>query len=157
MRLWVAVGRNREGPAHGIGVKQTEEIYCMSFVEREPTPAQVAASQANGKKSKGPKTPEGKARVSLNALKTGAYAKTDKARREIMLRKGENPGDFEQLHEEFTEEWQPGYVTEAMLVKTIAEKSYDKAQLRAAWTERQLNGLRIAEIQTERQALLTRR
>ncbi len=42
----------------------------MSLVEREMTPAQVAASQINGKKSKGPKTPEGKARVSLNALKT---------------------------------------------------------------------------------------
>src|SRR5271157_1331793 len=107
----------------------------MSLVEREMTPAQIAASQANGKKSQGPKTPEGKARVSLNALKTGAYAKTEKARREIMLRRGENPDDFEQLHQEFTEEWQPGYVTEAMLVKTIAEKSFDKAQLRAAWTE----------------------
>ncbi len=129
----------------------------MSLVEREMTPAQVAASQANGKKSQGPKTPEGKARVSLNALKTGAYAKTDKARREIMLRRGENPDDFEQLHQEFTEEWQPGYVTEAMLVKTIAEKSFDKAQLRAAWTESQLDTLRIAEIQAQRQELLTRR
>jgi len=129
----------------------------MSSVEREMSPAQVAASQANGKKSKGPKTPEGKARVSLNALKTGAYAKSDKARREIMVRKGENPADFEQLHQEFTEEWQPGYVTEAMLVKTIAEKSFDLAQLRAAWTESQLNSLRIAEIQAQRQELLTRR
>src|SRR5208282_4705477 len=129
----------------------------MSLVEREMTPAQVAASQANGKKSKGPKTPEGKARVSLNALKTGAYAKSDKARREIMLRKGENPDDFEQLHQEFTEEWQPGYVTEAMLVKTIAEKSFDVAQLRAAWSESQLNSLRIAEIQAQRQELLARR
>ncbi|MGO9272131.1 MAG: hypothetical protein ACLQOO_18020 [Terriglobia bacterium] len=129
----------------------------MSPVEREMTPAQVAASQANGRKSKGPTTPEGKARVSLNALKTGAYAKTDNARREIMLRKGENPEDFEQLHQEFTEEWQPGYVTEAMLVKTVAEKSFDKAQLRAAWMESQLNSLRIAEIQAQRQELLTRR
>jgi hypothetical protein len=99
-------------------------IACL---ERESTPARVAASQANGKKSKGPTTPEGKARVSLNALKTGAYAKTDKARREVMLRRGENPDDFEQLHLEFTEEWQPEHVTEAMLVKTIAEKSFDKA------------------------------
>jgi len=83
----------------------------MSLVERESTPAQVAANQANGKKSKGPTTPEGKARVSLNALKTGAYAKTDRARRELMLRRGENPDDFEQLHQEFTEEWRPEHVT----------------------------------------------
>src|SRR3974377_963863 len=95
--------------------------------EVEAPPARVAASGANGKKSKGPKTPQGKARVSLNALKTGAYAKTDKARREIMLRRGENPDDFERLHREFTEEWQPEYATEALLVKTIAEKSFDKA------------------------------
>jgi len=44
-----------------------------------------------------------------------------------------------------------------MLVKTIAEKSYDKAQLRAAWTENQLNSLRIAEVQAEGRQLLARR
>jgi len=71
----------------------------MSLLKRVMTPAQVAASRANGKKSKGPKTPQGKARVSLNALKTGAYAKTDKARREMMLRRGENPDDFEPLQQ----------------------------------------------------------
>jgi hypothetical protein len=129
----------------------------MSLVDRQTTPARVAASQANGRKSKGPKTPAGKARVSLNALKTGAYAKTDKARREIMVRRGENPDDFEQLHQELREEWQPEYVTEAMLVKTLAEKNFDKAQLRAAWMESQLNCLRIAEIQAQRRQLLARR
>jgi len=129
----------------------------MSLVEGETTPARVAASRANGSKSKGPKTPQGKARVSLNALKTGAYAKTDKARREIMVRRGENPDDFERLHREFTEEWQPEYATEALLVKTIAEKSFDKAQLRAAWMESQLNSLRLDEIQAQRRQLLARR
>jgi hypothetical protein len=57
----------------------------MSLVEREMTPAQIAASQAYGRRSKGPKTPEGKARVSFNALMAGAYAKTDKARRISIL------------------------------------------------------------------------
>ena len=38
------------------------------------TPALVAASRANGCKSHGPKTIRGKARASLNALKTGRYA-----------------------------------------------------------------------------------
>ncbi|MGO9272208.1 MAG: hypothetical protein ACLQOO_18590 [Terriglobia bacterium] len=129
----------------------------MPLAERESTPARVAASQANGKKSKGPTTPEGKARVFINALKTGAYAKTDRARRELMLRRGENQDDFELLHQEFKEEWQPEYVTEAMLVKTIAEKSFDKAQLRAAWMESQLNSLRIAEVQAQRRQLLALR
>ena len=121
----------------------------MSLVDRESTPARIAASQANGKKSQGPITPEGKARVSLNALKTGTYAKSERALREIMVRKGEDPDDFEQLHQGLTEEWQPEFVTEAMLVKTIAEKGFDKAQLRAAWMESQLNSLRVAEIQEQ--------
>jgi hypothetical protein len=129
----------------------------MSLVERESTAARVAASQANGKKSKGPTTPEGKARVALNALKTGAYAKSDNALREIMLRRGENPDDFEQLHLELTQEWQPDHVTQALLVKAIAEKSFEKSQLRAAWLESQLNSLRIAEIQGQRRQLLARR
>jgi hypothetical protein len=115
-----------------VSAERGQEAYCMSLVDRQTTPARIAASRANGKKSKGPKTSEGKARVALNALKTGAYSKTDKARREIMLRRGENPDEFEHLHREFTEEWQPEYATEAMLVKTIAEKSFDKAQLGAA-------------------------
>jgi hypothetical protein len=129
----------------------------VSLVHRQTTPARVAASQANGKKSRGPKTPEGKARVCLNALKTGAYARTEKAQREIMVRRGQNPDDFEQLHKEFAEEWQPEHVTEAMLVKTIAEKSFDKAPLRAAWMESELNSLRMAEIQAQRRQLLARR
>ena len=129
----------------------------MSLVEREITSARVEASQANGKKSKGPNTPEGKARVALNALKTGVYARSENAQREILLRRGENPQDFEQLHHGLTEEWQPEYTTEALLVKSIAEKSFDKANLRAAWMESQLGDLRIAEIQAQRQRLLMRR
>jgi hypothetical protein len=35
------------------------------------TPAQIDANRANAKLSTGPKTPEGKARVSRNALKHG--------------------------------------------------------------------------------------
>jgi hypothetical protein len=45
----------------------------MSIVARESMPARVAASQANGKKLKGPIAPERKARASHNPLKTGAY------------------------------------------------------------------------------------
>jgi len=47
----------------------------MSLVGHEVSPRQVAANQSNARKSTGPKTPDGKARVSLNALKTGFYAK----------------------------------------------------------------------------------
>ena len=129
----------------------------MSSEEQPSSPARVAASQANGRRSNGPKTLEGKARSSLNSLKTGAYAKTDRALREIMQRRGENPADFEQLYQEMTETWHPDDVMEAMLVKSIAEKSFDKSQLRAAWMESQLTDLRLAEVQAERRQLNSRR
>ena len=35
------------------------------------TQAQIEASRANGKKSKGPRTPQGRLAASMNALKTG--------------------------------------------------------------------------------------
>ncbi len=129
----------------------------MSLVERESTPARVAASQANGKKSKGPKTPEGKARASLNSLKTGAYAKTDNVTRQIMLRRGEDPAFYDQLQLELTEGWQPEDLMQAMAVKSIAEKTFDKASLRAAWMESQLTALQVGQIQEQRRQLLARR
>ncbi|MGO9272677.1 MAG: hypothetical protein ACLQOO_20985 [Terriglobia bacterium] len=127
------------------------------MTEREVSPQRLAANQANGQKSTGPKSPEGKARVSLNALKTGAYAKGNNALREIMLRRGENPADFEQLHQELNESCDPDDLMQEMVVKTIAEKSWDKAQLRAAWLESQLTALQVAQIQAQRRQLLARR
>jgi len=127
------------------------------MMEREVSSKRVAANQANCQKSTGPKTPEGKARVSLNALKTGAYAKTDNALREIMLRRGEDPADYEQLHRELTEGWRPDDVMQEMSVKTIADKSWERAQLRAAWMESQLLSLQVGQIQAKRKQLLARR
>ncbi|MGH9375943.1 MAG: hypothetical protein ACRD1J_07220, partial [Terriglobia bacterium] len=39
------------------------------------TPARLAACRSNARKSSGPRTAQGKARASLNALKHGRYAR----------------------------------------------------------------------------------
>ncbi|HMD96545.1 MAG TPA: hypothetical protein VKM93_04325 [Terriglobia bacterium] len=129
----------------------------MSLVQHTVSPKRVAANQANSQKSTGPKTEEGKARAALNALKTGAYVKTNNARREILLRRDGNLVDFDQFHQRLTERWSPGDVMQEMLVKSIAEKSSDLEQLRAGWIERRLTAVYVADIQARRRDLLSRR
>jgi hypothetical protein len=127
------------------------------MLEPEVSTKRVVANQANCQKSTGPKTPEGKARASLNSLKTGAYAKTKNALREIMLRKGENPADYEQFQQGLAESWHPDDLMQEVLVKTITEKSWEMEQLRAAWAESQLTALQVGQIQAQRRQLLARR
>ncbi len=54
------------------------------------TPARLAANRRNAKKSTGPRTPDGKARVARNALKHGLAA----ARFTLMPELGESPEEF---------------------------------------------------------------
>ena len=52
------------------------------------TPALLAANRANAQKSTGPRTPQGKARVSFNAFKHGRYAARPEELAERLLRAG---------------------------------------------------------------------
>jgi hypothetical protein len=79
----------------------------MSLVGNQVSDRKVAANQSNAQKSTGPKTPEGKARVALNAIKHGAFAKADNVRREIMARRGEDPAEYEQLQQDLVDSCQP--------------------------------------------------
>jgi hypothetical protein len=70
------------------------------------------ANRQNAQKSTGPKTPEGKAAVSLNALKHGLLSK------EILL-PGEDEEALRELDERLRGELQPDGVVEVLLVDRV--------------------------------------
>ena len=70
----------------------------------------ILASRANGAKSRGPVTPEGKQRSKMNALRHGLCA-------EVVLLDGERPDAFEELHAEILAVFQPADITELKLAE----------------------------------------
>jgi hypothetical protein len=77
------------------------------------TPKQIDANRRNALKSTGPRTPEGKAAVSMNALKHGLRART-------VVLPSENPEEFHQLCDDLEAEWQPQSRTEQFYVEQMA-------------------------------------
>ena len=71
----------------------------------------------NSKKSTGPKTDEGKATVSQNAVKHGLFAA------EAVI-KGENPADYEAYHDQFLAELAPVGMVESMLAERIVSLAW---------------------------------
>jgi len=74
--------------------------------------ARSAAARRNGAKSKGPKTPEGKARSSRNALKFGLTS-------EIAVLPNEIKREFKQLHAAFVNRFGPRDAAELALVEQM--------------------------------------
>src|SRR6266436_2663474 len=74
---------------------------------------QIEANRRNSLLSTGPKTPEGKAAVRLNALRHGLRAHT-------VVLPGENPEKFQQLCDDLEAEWQPQTRTEQIYVEQMA-------------------------------------
>src|SRR5580692_6046835 len=74
---------------------------------------QFEANRRNSQKSTGPKTPEGKAAVSMNALRHGLRA------RSVVL-PGENPEEFSQLCDDLEVEWHPQSRTEQFYLEQMA-------------------------------------
>jgi hypothetical protein len=77
------------------------------------TVKQIDANRRNAQKSTGPRTPEGKAIVSMNSLRHGLRART------IVL-PHENPEEFHQLCDDLEAEWQPQSRTEQFYVEQMA-------------------------------------
>ena len=74
---------------------------------------QFEANRRNAQKSTGPKTPEGKAAVSMNALRHGLRA------RSVVL-PGEDRNEFNQLCDDLEVEWHPQSRTEQFYVEQMA-------------------------------------
>ena len=74
---------------------------------------QFEANRRNAQKSTGPKTPEGKAAISMNALRHGLRART-------VVLPGENREEFNQLCDDLEVEWHPRSRTEQFYVEQMA-------------------------------------
>jgi hypothetical protein len=88
---------------------------------------QIEANRSNSKKSTGPKSAEGKAAIRFNALRHGLTAEN------IVLSIEERPV-FEQLHDEFLGEHQPGTPTERLLVEQMVAAAWRLRRVRATET-----------------------
>ena len=81
-------------------------------MKRPPTAKQIAANRANAQKSTGPRTPEGKAESSRNALRHGVYS-------EKVLLEGEAEGMFRELRERMMGDLRPDGLAETTLAEQL--------------------------------------
>ena len=79
--------------------------------------AQVVANRLNAQKSTGPRTPEGKAVVSQNAVKHGLLAK-----QAVIV--GEDPGEYEFYRDRMVGELAPVGLVESMLAERVVSLSW---------------------------------
>jgi hypothetical protein len=83
---------------------------------------QIEANRRNAQKSTGPKTTEGKAAVSMNALRHGLRART-------VVLPGENRDEFNQLCDDLEVEWEPQSRTEQFYVEQMAVSQWKLARM----------------------------
>ena len=86
------------------------------------SPARAAASRANGAKSRGPKTPEGKARSAQNALKHGMRAQ------KCVVLPGERASAYEAFEAALLEELAPEGALQAVLAQRVVAASWRLAR-----------------------------
>ena len=81
------------------------------------TEVQILANRRNAQKSTGPRTSEGKASVSQNAVKHGFSARQD-------VISSESQADFDQYHDQVLAELDPASPMESMLAERIVSLSW---------------------------------
>ncbi len=120
----------------------------MSLLKkRRPTPAQLAANRANGRKSTGPKTPVGKKIVSLNGLKHGLRAQpAARPLWQTMAVLGEDPARFQALLQGVVRSYPPANPLELRLCEDItrlllkAERNQRAQEAKLVRTYQRLEG-----------------
>ena len=95
-------------------VVQPELPVTLAAVAPMPSPARLAANQANSQLSTGPRTLEGKAKVSLNAVKTALTGQT-------VLLPTDDAIKYEQFVAKFLNRFKPVGVEEETLVQSITD------------------------------------
>jgi hypothetical protein len=83
----------------------------------------VEANRANGKKSTGPRTPEGKQRAAYNALQHGLYGKPCL---QFMLAADEDPKELEHILTGLADSFHPFTPAQQMLVEDLAMLRWQK-------------------------------
>ena len=89
------------------------------------TEKQIAASRANGRKSNGAATPDGKARIVAANLKSGVYAESETL-------PWENAKDLEQLKAEYYDHHKPASPEARLLVDELITCEWTLRRLRRA-------------------------
>ena len=86
---------------------------------------QIDANRRNALKSTGPKTPEGKAKVSMNSLRHGLRART-------VVLPGESREEFEQLCNDLEREWTPLSRTAQFYLEQMAVSQWKLTRMEVA-------------------------
>jgi len=101
---------------------------------------QLNANRRNAQLSTGPRTANGRAAVSLNALRHGLTAQT-------AVLPNEDPEEFRELRDAFFDEHQPAGPTETLLVEQMAMSAWRLRRLRALETG--LFNVRISQLRDD--------
>src|SRR5438128_266986 len=86
---------------------------------------QIDANRRNALKSTGPKTPEGKAAVSMNSLRHGLRART-------VVLPGENREEFNRLCDDLEREWEPQSRTAKFYLEQMAVSQWKLTRMEVA-------------------------
>jgi hypothetical protein len=89
----------------------------VSLIKREPTPAQIAASRANGRLSTGPRTARGKRSSSRNLARLRPFTEVVA---QSMSALGERTAELDQMHRALAAAMEPRDAWEAAWVQDIA-------------------------------------